>query len=186
MMDIGRICVKTAGREAGNICCIVKKVDASFVLVTGPREITKVKRRKCNIVHLEPLEHQIKIAEDADDQAVIKAYQTADLFKKLNLHVPSKQEVKALEELKAQKAKEKAAREEKAKKEREKAEKEAAAKKAAEAKKAEEAKKKAAAKEKPAKTDPTKAEKPAAAKEAPKKEEKPAEPAKTEPATDKK
>jgi len=47
---IGSICVKTAGREAGKKVVVVKKVDDNYVLVEG----AKVKKRKCNILHLFP------------------------------------------------------------------------------------------------------------------------------------
>ena len=49
MFDVGRVCLKTAGREAGRYCVVVKKMQDNVVLVTGPREISGVKRRKCNI-----------------------------------------------------------------------------------------------------------------------------------------
>ena len=43
-LTVGRVCMKTAGREAGKYCVILKKEDANFMLVTGPRELTQVKR----------------------------------------------------------------------------------------------------------------------------------------------
>ena len=36
-LDIGTICVKRFGREAGMRCVIVDIIDKSFVLVTGPK-----------------------------------------------------------------------------------------------------------------------------------------------------
>ena len=62
MFEVGRICVKIAGREAGRYCVVVKKVDSTFVVVTGPKEITDVKRRRCNITHIEPVMEKIKIS----------------------------------------------------------------------------------------------------------------------------
>jgi large subunit ribosomal protein L14e len=88
MFDIGRVCLKIAGREAGKYCVVVNKIDDNFVLVTGPRSVTKVKRRKCNITHLEPLKEMVKIKADASDHEVIEAYQEASLFSKLDLHKP--------------------------------------------------------------------------------------------------
>lgn len=79
MFDIGRLCIKTAGREAGKYCVVLKKIDDNFVLVTGPRSLTQVKRRKCNILHLEPLKETLKIEADASDDEVIKAYEEASL-----------------------------------------------------------------------------------------------------------
>ena len=88
MFDVGRMCMKVAGREAGKYCVVVKKLDDNFVLVTGPRSVTQVKRRKCNILHLEPLKESLKIKDDASDEEVIKAYEEASLFTKLDLPKP--------------------------------------------------------------------------------------------------
>jgi len=80
--------MKTAGREAGRYCVILKKLDSKFVLVTGPKFVTGVKRRKCNINHLEPLMEKINIKEDASDEDVFKAYETHNIFEKLSLEKP--------------------------------------------------------------------------------------------------
>ena len=85
MLDIGRICLKTAGREAGRYCVIVKKIDENFVMITGPRQLTKVKRRRCNIVHLEPLEEKIKIKADATDAEILKECAKAGILSRLKL-----------------------------------------------------------------------------------------------------
>ncbi|MGD2142528.1 MAG: 50S ribosomal protein L14e, partial [Candidatus Bathyarchaeota archaeon] len=39
-MDLGRICVKLKGREAGKRCVIVDVIDRNYVIVTGPPELT--------------------------------------------------------------------------------------------------------------------------------------------------
>lgn len=85
MFEVGRLCMKIAGREAGKYCVIVKKMDDNFVLITGPRELTSVKRRRCNMNHLEPMLDVLKIKSDAADNDVLKAYQQANLTKKLGL-----------------------------------------------------------------------------------------------------
>jgi large subunit ribosomal protein L14e len=69
-MEIGRICVKTAGRESGKKCIIVDVIDKNFVLVTGPHLINKVKRRRANIKQLEPTKEKIEIVKGADDKTV--------------------------------------------------------------------------------------------------------------------
>jgi len=97
MFDVGRVCMKVAGREAGKYCVVVKKLDANFVLVTGPRSVTQVKRRKCNILHLEPLKESLEIKDDASDEEVIKAYEAASLFSKLDLPKPSRRAEQAEE-----------------------------------------------------------------------------------------
>jgi large subunit ribosomal protein L14e len=66
MMEVGRLCVKIAGRDAGKKCVIVEVVDEKFVMIDG-----ETRRRKCNVKHLEPLEETIKISKGANHQAVI-------------------------------------------------------------------------------------------------------------------
>jgi large subunit ribosomal protein L14e len=83
MLEVGRVCLKIAGREAGRYCVVLKKMDENFVLVTGPKELTSVKRRRCNINHLEPLMDSIDIKSEASDNEVLKAYQKANLMTKL-------------------------------------------------------------------------------------------------------
>ena len=98
MFDVGRMCLKVAGREAGKYCVVVKKIDASFVLVTGPRSVTQVKRRKCNILHLEPLKESLEIKDDASDEEVIRAYEEASIFSKLDLPKPAHKAAQAEED----------------------------------------------------------------------------------------
>lgn len=74
MMEIGRVCVKIAGRDAGNIAIIVDKVDDKYVLIDG-----NVRRRKCNLSHLEPLEDTIKIKKGASTSEVKKAMTAAKM-----------------------------------------------------------------------------------------------------------
>ena len=50
-IEVGRKCIKTAGREAGEECEIVTIIDENFVEVKGDG----VKNRRCNINHLEPI-----------------------------------------------------------------------------------------------------------------------------------
>ncbi len=78
--DVGRICVKTAGREAGRKCVVVDIIDDNFVLVTGPKPLTGVKRRRANIKHLEPTPYKIDIPRGASDEEVLKALEAAGLI----------------------------------------------------------------------------------------------------------
>jgi large subunit ribosomal protein L14e len=82
LYETGRVCVKTMGREAGSYCVVLDKKDDSYVVVTGPRKLSGVKRRSCNIRHLEPLEIMLTIAADADDEAIEKAIEEAGLTDK--------------------------------------------------------------------------------------------------------
>ncbi|MFH0936160.1 MAG: 50S ribosomal protein L14e [Candidatus Woesearchaeota archaeon] len=79
MFEVGRLCVKTAGREAGLKVIIVDIIDKNFVLIDG-----QVKRKKCNISHLEPLPQVIKIKKNASTDEVKKE------FEKLNIKIEKK------------------------------------------------------------------------------------------------
>jgi LSU ribosomal protein L14E len=61
IIEVGRICVKTRGREAGKKCVIVDIIDENYVLVTGPKDVNGVKRRRVNILHIEPTDKKINI-----------------------------------------------------------------------------------------------------------------------------
>jgi large subunit ribosomal protein L14e len=50
-ITVGRVCIKTAGRDAGEKCVITKIIDKNFVEI---RSIARKKIRKCAIRHLEP------------------------------------------------------------------------------------------------------------------------------------
>lgn len=93
-MEVGRICIKLKGREKGKYCVIIKKINKNFVLVTGPRKLTGVKRRRCNIMHLRPTEHILEIKEDASEKEVLEAFEKANLIKKFGLKKPSIAEIK--------------------------------------------------------------------------------------------
>ncbi|MEL9940047.1 MAG: 50S ribosomal protein L14e [Ignisphaera sp.] len=79
-IEIGRICVKIAGREAGRKCVIVDIIDDNYVLITGPKQVSGVKRRRCNINHIEVLDKKIEIQKGASDEEVAKALEQAGLI----------------------------------------------------------------------------------------------------------
>jgi large subunit ribosomal protein L14e len=68
MMEIGRLCVKIAGRDAGNHCVIVDVIDDNFVMIDG-----NVPRKRCNVKHLEPLNIVLKIKKGASTDSVHEA-----------------------------------------------------------------------------------------------------------------
>jgi large subunit ribosomal protein L14e len=119
-LEVGRLCIKTAGREAGRYCVVLKSIDSNFVLVTGPRVLTGVKRRKCNVEHLEPTQYSLKIKEDANEKEVLEAYDKAGLISKLNLKRPSPEELKEEKVEKKEKVKEQKPEKEKTKEEKKK------------------------------------------------------------------
>jgi len=87
MLEIGRVCVKTSGRAANSICVVVDKIDNTFVLIDG-----NLKRRKCNIMHLEPLSKKLEIQKGADTTKVLSALQKAGF--EITQKRPKKEKVK--------------------------------------------------------------------------------------------
>ena len=65
---IGQLCVKIAGRESGKHCVIVDKIDSNYVLIDG-----NVRRKKCNINHLELLNKKLDIKKGASTSEIHKA-----------------------------------------------------------------------------------------------------------------
>jgi large subunit ribosomal protein L14e len=93
-MEIGRVCVKTVGREKGKYCVVVKNVGKNFVIVSGPKALTGVKRRRANVIHLQPLQYKLEIKEDANDEEILEAWKKSGLVEKFNLKLPSAVELK--------------------------------------------------------------------------------------------
>ena len=86
--DIGRLCVKTTGREAGKYCVIVEIIDKNYLLIDG----LKVRRRRVNYNHIEPLVEAIEINKGASHKEVEDAIKKAKLTKKMNetISIPMK------------------------------------------------------------------------------------------------
>jgi large subunit ribosomal protein L14e len=77
--DIGRICLKTTGREAGKYCVVVEIIDKNYVLIDG----LVIRRRRANYKHLEPITETIDIKKGASHSDVEEAIKEAKLEKKL-------------------------------------------------------------------------------------------------------
>ena len=86
-IEVGRICVKVLGREAGRKCVIVDLTDKSFVLITGPKKLTGVKRRRVNANHVEPLQDKIDIKRGASDEEVADALKASDKLEMMKKEV---------------------------------------------------------------------------------------------------
>jgi len=76
-VEVGRICVKLAGREAGRKCVIIDIIDKNFVLITGPKAVTGIKKRRANVNHVEPLREKIRVKRGASDKEVIEALKSS-------------------------------------------------------------------------------------------------------------
>jgi len=79
-VEVGRVCVKLAGREAGGKCVVVDVIDKNFVLVTGPVKVSGVRRRRVNVGHVEPLDVKVSIRKGDDDEVVVEALKKAGLL----------------------------------------------------------------------------------------------------------
>lgn len=68
MYTIGTVCMKIAGRDAGQLCVIVEEGKDGKVLVDGA-----VRRRLVNVRHLEPTGKTVDVKKGAVHAAVAKA-----------------------------------------------------------------------------------------------------------------
>ncbi len=75
-MNIGQLAVKVAGKDAGKTVIVVDSVNDKFVIIDG-----QVKRKRCNIAHLEPLGREANLKKGATHSDVL------DVFKKLNIEI---------------------------------------------------------------------------------------------------
>ena len=99
MYEIGRLCVKIAGRDAGKKCVVVDILKDNYVMIDGA-----TRRKKCNTTHLVPLDKIINIKKKATHADVAKE------FKKLKIAVlntkPKKSSARPKKSKKSSKAKE--------------------------------------------------------------------------------
>lgn len=67
MVKVGQVVMKIAGRDAGSLGAVVDILDNNFVLVDG-----LIRRRKCNLRHLEILNSELKIKKGASSEEIKK------------------------------------------------------------------------------------------------------------------
>lgn len=96
MMEIGRVCVKIAGRDARKTCVVIDILDDTYVLIDG-----QTRRRKCNMQHLEPLSTVLEIKKNADHAAIVASLEG------LGVIVEKKEKAKGKKEHKARPVKKK-------------------------------------------------------------------------------
>ncbi len=63
-IDVGSVCVKTTGREAGKKAVVLEIVDDGHVVVQG----TGVRKRKCNIAHLLPTGKKLNVGKNVTEK----------------------------------------------------------------------------------------------------------------------
>jgi large subunit ribosomal protein L14e len=71
---IGQLCIKLSGKEAGKQCVIVDKLDNNYVLIDG-----NLKRRNCNMTHLELLDQKLEIKKGDSTESIRKAMEKAGI-----------------------------------------------------------------------------------------------------------
>ena len=74
MLTVGRLCVKTAGRDAMQYCVVVEEIDNLYVLVDG-----NTRRKKVNKAHLEPLNKVFEIKKGASSKDIQTAFEKAGI-----------------------------------------------------------------------------------------------------------
>ncbi|MBD3319076.1 50S ribosomal protein L14e [Candidatus Woesearchaeota archaeon] len=87
MFEVGRVCVKLAGRDAGQKCLVVDVLDKHFVLVDG-----ETRRRKVSVAHLLPLEQKVELKAKASSEEVAAACERIGL--KVRRTTPKKAEAR--------------------------------------------------------------------------------------------
>jgi large subunit ribosomal protein L14e len=82
-ISVGRIVTKIMGREAGRKAVVTQIIDQNFAEITGPQELTGVRRRRVNITHIEPTEYVLDISKDNNtDTNVLEAIDSDAKLKK--------------------------------------------------------------------------------------------------------
>lgn len=51
-IQVGRVCIKTKGRDSGEKVVVTKVIDENYVMIRSPAR--KKGDRKCAVLHLEP------------------------------------------------------------------------------------------------------------------------------------
>ncbi|MCD6549559.1 50S ribosomal protein L14e [Candidatus Micrarchaeota archaeon] len=67
-IEVGRVCMKTKGRDAGHRCVIVKVVDDNTVII---RSKVRKKDRRCSIRHIDPLPIKVDINNQDEVEAAL-------------------------------------------------------------------------------------------------------------------
>ena len=75
LFEVGRLCLKVAGRDAGNKCLVVEVLDDNYVIVDGA-----TRRKKVNVKHLEPLAEVYELKGTNHEEIIA-------LFKKMGLSI---------------------------------------------------------------------------------------------------
>ena len=97
-MKIGQLCYKLAGRESKKPCVVVDVVDDNFVIIDG-----QVKRRRCNVRHLEPTSKILDVKK-GDSKDKIMSLLEKEGFK-ISIAKPRQKKERLVKKRKAKKSK---------------------------------------------------------------------------------
>jgi len=89
MIEIGQVCIKIAGRDAGKLCAVIDTIDDRYVVIEGA-----TRRKKCNVRHLEPMIKKLEIKKNASHDEVIAEMKKAGYEIKEPEHKKEKKEKK--------------------------------------------------------------------------------------------
>ncbi len=78
-VEIGRLVIKIAGRDAGLKGVVINILGGHRVLVTGPKTLTGLRRKPVNLRHLILLPHKVNIERESSDEEVLKALERQNL-----------------------------------------------------------------------------------------------------------
>lgn len=92
MIEVGRLCVKTAGRDAMEYCVIVEVVDEKYVLIDG-----NTRRKKVNKAHIEPLAKKFDLKKGATTKDVHAEFEKVDIEVRKSAEEKEKKEKKPQE-----------------------------------------------------------------------------------------
>ncbi len=79
-IDVGMICIKTVGKEAGKKCVVMDIIDKNFAIITGPKEVTGVKRRRVGIKHLLLTGEAVDVKEGMSDEELVSVLKKSGKF----------------------------------------------------------------------------------------------------------
>jgi large subunit ribosomal protein L14e len=74
MINVGQVCVKIAGRDAGKQCVVVQVLGNNRVLIVG-----ETRKKACNVSHLEPLPINLKLKKGATEKEIEAALKKAKI-----------------------------------------------------------------------------------------------------------
>ena len=97
-MKLGQLCYKLAGRESKKPCVVVDVVDDNFVIIDG-----QVKRRRCNVRHLEPTSKILDVKK-GDSKDKIMSLLEKEGFK-ISIAKPRQKKERLVKKRKAKKSK---------------------------------------------------------------------------------